>query len=139
MTGGVRARFWAILRCLYAVMFLAAAAILVQGMLPGATPPPPEPTDAAQSLLEALTASGFVQPALVLCYIIAALALLRHQTAPLGLALVGPPVIVIMLFHALLSGRVLWALPWGVIWLALVWRYRRAFIALTQFVDKDTA
>lgn len=133
------ARSWAVLRCLYAVMFLIAAAILVQGMLPGAAPPPPEPTIAAQSLLEALTASGFVQPALVLCYVTAALALLRHRTAPLGLALVGPPVIVIVLFHTLLSGRVLWALPWGLIWLLLMWRYRRAFIALTRFADEEAA
>lgn len=128
-------RFWAALRWIYGAMFLFAASVLVQSMLPGASPPPPEPTAAARAFADALTASGFVQPALVVCYIVAGLALFRHPTAPLGLALLGPPVIVIFLFHCLLSGRVTWALPWMAIWLLLVWRYRSAFIALARYAD----
>lgn len=128
----IMALFWVLLRWLYAAMFLAAAAVLVQAMLPGGTPAPAEPTAQARAFAAALAATGFMSPALVICYVLAALALLRHRTAPLGLALLGPPVIVIFLFHTLLSGRILWGAGWAGIWLLLVWRYRAAFIALAR-------
>lgn len=56
-----------------------------------------------------------------------------HRTAPLGIVMLAPVVVVIFLFHVVLTGN--W--PWGTLnlaWIAgLGWRYRRGFTALWTY------
>ena len=89
---------------------------------------PADGSPAAASFMEALRATGFISPLMYLFFVLGGLATLFHRTAPLGLVLLGPFVIVIFFYHLVLTGN--W--PWGSFWLALflgllcAYRYRFA-------------
>jgi len=78
----------------------------------------------------ALTASHFMDPLLAVTCLVGGAALLVRRTAPLGIVILAPVVVVIFLFHLVLTGN--W--PWGtlnLVWIAaLGWFYRPAFTAL---------
>ena len=85
----------------------------------------------------ALEGTGFVVPVMLLCFVIGGAALLRNRTAPLGIIVLAPFVVVIFLYHLLPGGNA----PWGAFWAAglllLAWRYRKAFKTLVAFEDGD--
>jgi hypothetical protein len=84
---------------------------------------------------KALTATHFMDPLLALTCLVGGVALLSRRTAPLGIVMLAPVVVVIFLFHVVLTGN--W--PWGTLnlaWIAgLGWCYRRAFTALWTYSE----
>jgi hypothetical protein len=63
---------------------------------------PTQTVPAAKALWEGLEASRFLIPLLGTCYGIGGLLVLFRRTAPLGLLVLSPPLLVIVLFNALL-------------------------------------
>ncbi len=127
--------FWRLLRWLYAAYFMYVGYAVLRGLLRGAVMHIHQPNAAAQAFSDALEASGFMHPLLAACYLGGGLALLFHRTAPLGLAILGPPVAIILLFHIVLTGMLVWGASWAAVWLLMAWRYRRAFVPLLSYHD----
>lgn len=95
--------------------------------------PPDQPTREAGAFTAALTASHFIDPLISLAYLVGGGALLRHRSAPLGIVVLAPVVLVIFCFHLVLSRQWLWGsvnLAWL---LALAWNYRSAFSPLWNY------
>jgi hypothetical protein len=89
-----------------------------------------ERTAGAIAFQQALTDSHFLDPLLALTCLVGGAALLIRRTGPLGIAMLAPVVVVIFLFHLVLSGIWIWG-TLNMVWFAgLAWYYRRAFITL---------
>ena len=127
--------FWRLLRWLFAAYFMFIGYIVLAKLLHGAAIHMHQPNAAAQAFSDALETSGFMYPTLAACYLGGGLALLFHRTAPLGLAILGPPVAIILLFHVFLTGMFLWGIGWAAVWLLMVWRCRNAFMPLISYHD----
>lgn len=96
-------------------------------------PPLTPPTAAGRAFLEALTATNFYTPLLAVTLLSGGVALLFQRTAPLGIALLAPPMVIIFFFHIFLTGMVLWGTMWAGILAILAWGHRDAFKALVSF------
>jgi hypothetical protein len=83
----------------------------------------------------ALTESRFMDPLLASTCLFGGAALLFRRTSPLGIVVLAPVVVVIFLFHAVLSGNWLWG-TMNLLWFAgLAWHYRRALAILWSHVE----
>jgi len=120
---------WRAARWLYGGYFLFVAVMVVRMLWFGA-PGVHEPTAASKAFTDAMNASGFLNPLLMVDYALGGAALLFRRTAPLGLALLAPPIVVIFLFHLRLTGNVAWGGGWALDWVLLAWRYRSGFAGL---------
>ncbi|MEP6938266.1 MAG: hypothetical protein ABI846_00765 [Rudaea sp.] len=114
-------------RWLFALLYLSTGVAIALITLFGIGGPPPQPNADAQAFTDALTRSHFIDPLLALCYLVGGGALLFRLTAPFGLVVLAPVIVVIFFFHVVLSGQ--W--PWGSLNLAwllfLAWHFRAAF------------
>ena len=79
----------------------------------------------------ALDETRFVVPVMLTCFILGGSALFSNRTAPLGIVILAPFVVVIFGYHVLLGGSVSWATFWagGLIFLAYVFRARLGVLA----------
>jgi len=94
-----------------------------------------EVTPSAIAFTNALAETQFMNPLLALTCLIGGGALLIRRTTPLGIAMLAPVVVVIFLFHLVLSGNWIWG-TLNLVWFAgLAWRYRRAFTALWTYSE----
>ena len=96
-------------------------------------PPPPHREVAAQAFWSAIEATGFMVPLLGVCYVIGGLALWMRRTSPLGLAILSPPMVIIILFDILLAKEIG---PWialVVIHGLLLIQFRSAFRGLWSY------
>lgn len=120
---------WTIARVLFGLFFiLSTIMILVQF----GGQHPPEAVAAAARFTEALNESGFMNPALIVVFLIGGTAMLFDRSAPIGLILLAPPVLVIAGFHWFLTHSYVWGTIWPV-WLAiLAWHYRSVFSRLWE-------
>lgn len=135
MQGQLAIWFWRLLRWLFAAYFIYVGYLVFGGLLRGVALHIHQPNAAAQAFSDALDASGFMNPTLAMCYLAGGLALLFQRTAPLGLAILGPPVAIILLFHTFLTGMFAWGATWAFVWLLMVGRYRKSFIPLWSYHD----
>ena len=103
------------------------AFIGVNGLLK-LTPMPGGTTPAAIAFFAALTASGFMLTLLALSFLVGGLLLLLDRTAPLGLVLLAPPIVVIPLYNWLLEAQPFTSGPFVVaIHVFLAWYYWARF------------
>ncbi len=119
-----------ILRFLYAAFWT--------GIIFGPTPPR-HSQPAAEAFWVAIEATKFMVPLIGSCYFLGGVALWFRRTAPLGLALLSPPMLIIILFDIFLAKE---SGPWIVIALIhaiLLWQFRSAFKPLWSFQGKETA
>jgi hypothetical protein len=99
------------------------ALIGANGLL-GLIPMPAGTTPAAMAFFSALYASGFMLTLLALSFLIGGLLLLLDRTAPLGLIVLAPPIVVIPLYNWLLEAQPLTSGPFVVaIEVFLAWWY----------------
>lgn len=80
--------------------------------------------------MEALNATGFMNPLLIASFLVAGCAILFDRTAPIGLIILAPSIVVITCFHWFLTGNYTWGTIWPAWFLLLAWRLRRAFARL---------
>ncbi len=113
---------------IFAICIYAALATYFKAL-----PPLAPPTAAGRAFLDALMATSFFTPLLAVTYLAGASALLFQRTAPLGIVLLEPPMVVIFLFHVFLTGMVMWGALWAGPLAALAWSHRDAFKALVTF------
>lgn len=120
---------WTIARILFGAFFIYAP-ILILIEFGGQNPP--ETVPAAQHFAQALNESGFINPALIVDLLIGGVLMLFNRTAPVGLILLGPPILVITGFHWLLTHKYVWGSIWPVWWALLAWHYRHVFSRLWE-------
>ncbi len=79
----------------------------------------------------ALEETGFIVPLMLICFTGGGSALAFRRTAPLGIVLLAPFVVVIFFYHVLLGGSALWAIFWaaGLAFLAYTFRERLGVLA----------
>jgi hypothetical protein len=130
---------WRIARYGYAAYFLFVGIIVLLYHAGLVRIPPLETAPPALAFLSAMTATGYVNQLLSVSFIAGAIALLRHKSAPLGIAIFAPSVVGIFFFHVLLSGRLLWGGLWMLWLVALAWHYRRGFYGLWTFGTRDAS
>ena len=120
-------KIWSMLRLVYGAFFAAMGVLVFLKITPMDLGAPYALTPAQGQFMLALRATGFMDPLLGVSYLGGGLALLTRRTCPLGVILLAPPVLVILLFHAVLSSN-----PWiGVVVATLLaiiaWGVRDAF------------
>jgi hypothetical protein len=122
-----------ILRLSYAIAIFAMCIYAALATYLKALPPLTPPTAAGRAFLGALMATSFFTPLLGATFLAGASALLSQRTAPLGIVLLAPPMVIIFFFHIFLTGMVLWGVTWAGSLAVLAWGYRDAFTALVTF------
>jgi hypothetical protein len=94
-----------------------------------------EITPGAIAFQKALTETRFMDPLLALACLLGGAALLVRRTAPLGIVMLAPVVVVIFLFHLALTGNWIWG-TLNLVWFAgLAWRCRGAFTPLWSYSE----
>jgi hypothetical protein len=87
---------------------------------------------------KALTESHFMDPLLALTCFSGGAALLIRRTSPLGIVVLAPVVVVIFLFHLVLSGNWIWGTLNLVWFVGIAWCCRRAFTALWNYSPQSS-
>ena len=120
---------WTIARILFGAFFIYAPIMI---MIEFGGQNPPESVPAAAHFTEALNASGFINPALIVVLIVAGVAMLFDRSAPIGLILLSAPIFVIMCFHWFLTRDYIWGSIWPIWFALLAWHYRHVFARLWE-------
>lgn len=126
---------WRAVRWLYAAFYIASGVCIAATVLGIAPPPDIASSPESAAFQQALTRTGFIMPLLSIICIAAGIALLFHRSAPLGIVLLAPAIVVIFLTNLLLTDSLIGAgLVWGGlhagILAALAWHFRTAFAPL---------
>ena len=82
---------------------------------------------------DALAATGFVVPIMAGSFVVAGMLMLFRQTAPLGIVLLAPFVVVILFTHLMLNGSPVWGVAHAVLLSVFAWEFRTAFASLWSF------
>lgn len=128
-------RVWTLVRILFGLFFLYAALMVIvvfRGMNP------PETVIAASDFARALDRTGFMNPLIIGSMLVAGTALLFKRTAPLGLILLAPSIVVIACFHWFLTGKYVWGAIWPIWFALLVWHFRHVFVKLWARPIRDS-
>lgn len=72
----------------------------------------------------ALDETGFIVPIMLVCFLAGGGALTIDRTAPLGIMLLAPFVVVIFFYHTMLGGSLIWAFFWAGGLILLAYQYR---------------
>src|ERR1700744_4250654 len=94
-----------------------------------------ETASGAIAFQKALSESHFMDPLVAIACLFGGVALIIRRTAPLGIAMLAPVVVVIFLFHLVLTGNWMWG-TLNLVWFtALAWYYKKAFTALWTYSE----
>jgi len=132
---------WNVLRWLFASYYLVAG-IAVALLLVGVIQPDeiPDFGKGINELLTALFQTGYGTALLAATYTISGGLILNNRTAHFGLITLSPVVLVIFLTHCFVEGgSPVWGTMHLVVLLALVWRFRQAYLPLFDFSGKFQA
>lgn len=128
---------WAltIFRAGYGLFFILIGAYGGLSLLSGRGNPFDSAPGAGTEFQNALEATGFMHPLMLGCYVIGGVALLFKRTAPLGIVVLAPFVVVIFFYHTLLDVSLLWAAFWAAGLALLAWQMRAAFLPLVNYTE----
>jgi hypothetical protein len=128
------ATIWTVFAMAYGLYYMAVGIMVLLGAA-GAIKRKPivHPTRQANDLMLALYKSGYFFPMIALAYVAGGTAMQFTRTVPLGLAILGGPVLGIAMFHLLLTKRYAWGLAFGLSYCALALRHFDAFVPLWSY------
>ncbi len=78
----------------------------------------------------ALDATGFIVPIMAIAYIASGTLMLFRRTAPLGIVILAPLVVVILFTHVMLNGNPIWGVIHASLLLWFAWQFREAYVPL---------
>ncbi|MCR6663791.1 MAG: hypothetical protein NVV60_11785 [Luteimonas sp.] len=87
----------------------------------------------SEALNSALREAQFVDPLLAVTLVAGGALMLFHRTAPLGIVIFAPLILVFSLFHIVLNETAWFGALTLAYFLLLVWAYRSAFVALWSY------
>lgn len=121
-----------IVRYLFAVFFIISGLDYFLGFMPL-----PKMTGMAQTLIEAMVASGYLMTFVKITEILGGILLLFNLLTPLALAVLAPIMLNILLFNLFLNPS---AIPFSfvllLIYLGLVWNYHKKLLGVFQTEPK---
>ena len=124
------------LRWLYAIFFFvigAQALLTYAGILPQTEyPSSPE----SKAFTEAIFATGFIGPIMSVTYFVSGVLMIFNRTAPLGLVLLAPFVVVILFTHLMLNGNPPTGIVVASLWLLFAWQFRMVYQPMWSKRDK---
>jgi hypothetical protein len=131
---------WRILRYLYAAYYLYVGIFLALSLIGLVSMPPLKISAQSAAFQEALSKTGFMDPALAVTYIIAAAALCLERTTPLGLVLLAPVAVIIFFTDTLLDTAWITGTTNAAILALLAWHFRSAYRPLWSYsvANKET-
>lgn len=89
--------------------------------------PAKDAAEATTALEKVMAQSLFMKPLLFLCSFLGGGAMLFRRTAPLGIVILAPLVIIIFFFHIVITKSFAWG-TLNLLWLiVLAWRFRHGF------------
>ncbi len=124
---------WRVIRYLYAAYYLYFGVVLALSLLGAVHLPHPKISPASAAFQTALAKTGFVFPALAVTYIASACALAIDRTAPLGVVILAPVMVIIFFTDTLLDTAWVWGTLHAVVLAALAWHYRAAYRPLWNY------
>ena len=93
-------------------------------------PQPPSPSEMARQYFTVMSASRYLMFVFGL-QLIAGVLFLFRRTVPMALTIVGPIIVNILLFHALMDpGGIVPGLVVTVLWFVVYWQFRAAFYGI---------
>jgi hypothetical protein len=127
-----------ITRWIYAIFFLlmgAQALLVYAGILPKAEyPGSPEIKDFSNAVFS----TGFIGPIMSVTYFSSGILMLFNRTAPLGIVLLTPFVVVILFTHLMLNGNP----PLGILVAFLLgvfaWQFRKAYKPMWNYGNQNS-
>ena len=120
-------------RMIFGLLYLAIGIYWTYLNLKGQSPGFPAFSAAEKSLTSALTEARFFEPAVIFSCVVGGALVLFNRTAPAGIIVLTPLIVIIFLYHAYLTGAFLHATPQLAWLLGLYWLYRRAFLQLLSY------
>lgn len=127
-----------ILRWIYALLFLligAQALLVYAGFLPKSEyPSSPE----SKEFTDAIFATGFIGPIMSITYFVSGILILIKRTAPLGLVLLAPFIVVILFTNLMLNGNVAFSVLITSFWVLFIWRFRKAYQPMWNYRDVES-
>jgi hypothetical protein len=116
-----------IIRRVYSAFFFligAQSLLMVSGILPASEfPGSPE----TKAFTEAIFATGFIGPIMSVTYVASGILMLFNRTAPLGIVLLAPFVVVILFTHLMLNGSPAIGILIASLLGLFAWQFRRAY------------
>ena len=121
------------IRWMYASFFFLIGVhslLMVSGMLPASEfPGSPE----TKAFTDAIFATGFIGPIMSVTYIGAGILMLFNRTAPLGIVLLAPFVVVILFTHLMLNGEPAFGILLAALLGLFAWQFRDAYHLLWNY------
>ncbi len=124
---------WKVLRLLFGGYYFAVGIVFALTLLGMLQPPKLAISASSAAFQQALTSTGFVVPILIATYIAGGAALFFIRTAPLGLAILAPAVVMISLTDSILDTAYVVAVANLVVFLLLAWHVRAAYRPMWTF------
>ena len=122
-------------RWMYAIFFFvigAQALLMYVGILPKVEyPSSPE----SKEFTEAIFATGFIGPIMSITYFVSGILMIFNRTAPLGLVILAPFIVVILFTHLMLNGSPSYGIMMAVLWGLFAWQFRDAFKPMWNYKD----
>jgi len=124
---------WRVFRWLFGAFYLLSG-LHWGSVLLGLGPVPDFKLSEANAAFQgALTVTGFINPLLALTFIVSGACLLWVRTAPLGIVLLAPVMVVILFTNTLLENAAIWGIGHTLALLLLAWHFRTAFYGLWNY------
>ncbi|MFL5295160.1 MAG: hypothetical protein ACJ798_02145 [Phenylobacterium sp.] len=124
---------WTGLRWLFGLFFFTTGAAIAANTIFDLGGYIHQPTAAAQALDTALHQSGFMDPLLAASYVVGGAALAWRRTAPLGLVLLAPAIVVIFFFDTFLARLPIPGVLTLAVWGLLALRFLPAYQGLWTY------
>ena len=122
-----------LLRQVYALFYAAVGAHGLLVMV-GWVPTPDYGLSVEEAAFQhALAATDFMFPIIWLAFVAAGILMLFHRTAPLGIVLLAPFVVVILFNHLMLNGDPIWGVMHALLLIVFAWQFRSAYFPLWNY------
>jgi hypothetical protein len=112
---------------MYAAFFFLIGAhslLMLAGILPASEfPGSPE----TKAFTEAIFATGFIGPIMSVIYVGSGILMIFNRTAPLGIVLLAPFVVVILFTHLMLNGNPVFGILLAALLGLFAWQFREAY------------
>lgn len=123
----------AVVRGIFGIFYAAIGGFGIYGILINPDAAWPAYNEAEKALVAAMTSAGFFAPTVSLTCLIGGIATMFRRTAPLGILVLTPLIVMIFLYHAYLTGAYVHAGVQVAYLAVLYWLHRDAFIPLWNY------
>jgi hypothetical protein len=131
-------KFLTITRWIYSAFFFligAQSLLVLAGILPHSDyPGSPE----SKAFTDAIFSTGFISPIMSITYVSSGILMLFNRTAPLGIVLLAPFIVVILFTHLMLNGNPILGILLASLLGLFAWQFREAYQPMWNYRNKSS-